>query len=296
MMRFPYIERHAVSLLTKYIQTNQLIHGICHVAPTAFLLTTFIHSYIHACMHLTAHYDACRFQSRSLGWLQGASFDEDESPTAQTLLSSSAGFLAKGSKNKRLSSGKVDIMRLVDANINDPSNENISSVNFHPSGELLLAAGEDKYMRLFKIDGDKNEKILGVKFSDMSISNACFRNSSSSSSDEVVVCGRKPFFYAFDLKSGKSSKVPGLMGKSLKSHETMCISPGGGKIAFAGAAGYTHICDGKNKTWVADVKVRIPSPTNFLEPSLQAYFSDEQLCAKPSLCRRDNFADQRPGC
>ena len=179
---------------------------------------------------------------------------------------SSGGFLAKGSR-RNLSSGKIDVMRLIDANINEPSKENILSVKFHPGGDLLLAAGEDKFMRLFKIDGDKNEKVLGVKFSEMSISNACFRNSSSSSSsgsssgsgcDEVIISGRKPYFYTFDLRSGKSTKIPGLMGRGLKSHESMCVSPGGGKIAFAGAAGYTHICDGRTKTWFSDVKVDSP--------------------------------------
>jgi len=87
-------------------------------------------------------------------------------------------------------------------------------VDFHPSGDLLLVAGEDKYMRFFKIDGEKNEKQLSVRLNDMSVQNAVFRSSSSSgsgnsSATEVIACGRKPFFYSYDTVSGNVAKIPG---------------------------------------------------------------------------------------
>lgn len=102
-----------------------------------------------------------------------------------------------------------------------------TAVNFHPNGDLLLVAGEDKYMRFFRIDGDKNEKQLAVRVNDMIIQNATFRsnsggggggsssggevdsNSSSRSAEEVVLCGRKPFFYSYDTESGNIAKIPG---------------------------------------------------------------------------------------
>ena len=37
------------------------------------------------------------------------------------------------------------------------------AVDFHPTGDLLLVAGDDKHMRFFKIDGEKNEKQLSVR-------------------------------------------------------------------------------------------------------------------------------------
>ncbi len=37
-------------------------------------------------------------------------------------------------------------------------------VKFHSTGDLLLAAGEDKHVRFFKIDGDRNEKQLGIEY------------------------------------------------------------------------------------------------------------------------------------
>lgn len=90
------------------------------------------------------------------------------------------------------------------------------AVDFHSSGDLLLVAGEDKYMRFFKVDGEKNEKQLSVRLNDMSIQNAVFRNTYSSSikggssgASEVVACGRKPFFYSYDTVSGNVAKIPG---------------------------------------------------------------------------------------
>jgi hypothetical protein len=85
-----------------------------------------------------------------------------------------------------------------------------TAVDFHPHGDLLLVAGEDKYMRFFRIDGDKNEKQLAVRLADMSIQNAVFRSAAGAQgSEEVVLCGRKPFFYTYDTVSGNVAKIPG---------------------------------------------------------------------------------------
>jgi U3 small nucleolar RNA-associated protein 18 len=99
-----------------------------------------------------------------------------------------------------------------------------TAVNFHPNGDLLLVAGEDKHMRFFRIDGDKNEKQLAVRVNDMIIQNATFRSSGNNSAsgsgaavgvrgsaEEVVLCGRKPFFYSYDTASGNISKIPGMV-------------------------------------------------------------------------------------
>lgn len=37
-----------------------------------------------------------------------------------------------------------------------------SAVRFHANGSLLLAGGEDKYLRFFRIDGETNEKQLSA--------------------------------------------------------------------------------------------------------------------------------------
>lgn len=36
----------------------------------------------------------------------------------------------------------------------------VPAVKFHPSGRMLMVASEDKNIRFFQVDGDKNEKIM----------------------------------------------------------------------------------------------------------------------------------------
>lgn len=50
-------------------------------------------------------------------------------------------------------------------------------------------------------------------------------------------------------------RIPGLMGKGLKSHELVAVSPLGSKIAFGGAGGYVHIACGIQKTSILDIKM-----------------------------------------
>jgi U3 small nucleolar RNA-associated protein 18 len=85
----------------------------------------------------------------------------------------------------------------------------------------------------------------------MQVANAQFLGTSS----EVVVSGRKPYFYVYDTHSGAMAKVPGPVGRDVKSLEDMTVSPDGEKLAFRGAAGHIHICSGRSKSWLMDVKM-----------------------------------------
>ncbi len=156
----------------------------------------------------------------------------------------------KEKRGKKLPEGRIDIARLVDANAADVSKSAISSLAFHHEGTTLMVGSEDRHLRFFRIDGDKNEKVSSIRFAEMKISCAAFLGQSN----DVVVGGRKPYFYHYDGTTGKVAKIPGPMGKGLKSHESMTVSPEGSRIAFAGAGGYTHVVCGRHKTWQMDVK------------------------------------------
>jgi hypothetical protein len=56
-----------------------------------------------------------------------------------------------------LPEGKINIVRLTDANAAEPSRaqEPVSAVQFHPSGRLVMVASGDKMLRFFAVDGDK---------------------------------------------------------------------------------------------------------------------------------------------
>lgn len=194
-----------------------------------------------------------RFQTRELEWAKVGNEDSEISNTSELLREAGTMVEEVGSKSRKdtLSAGKIDMKRMVDANAAEPSAEEISTLHFHASGNLLLVGGKDKSLRFFSIDGEKNEKQLSVRFNDMAISNAKFVGLSS----EVVVAGRKPYFYSYDTSVGAVTKIPGLMGKTLKSYEHMVVSAEGSKIAFAGTSGFVHICCGRRKTWISDVKM-----------------------------------------
>ena len=56
---------------------------------------------------------------------------------------------------------------------------------------------------------------VGVRFKDMPIFSAQFQTGTS----HVLVGGRRPFFYSYDLEAGVVSKIQGIYGKNLKTHE-----------------------------------------------------------------------------
>lgn len=216
-----------------------------------------------------------RFQTRQLDWAKVQPDDEagelDDPDLAvlrqadSMVLPSSSSAVGGGRGKKRigqavgrggaidgpLPEGKIDIMELADANAASRSKETITAVSFHSSETLLLTGGEDRHLRFFRVDGKSNDLVLTVKFSDTSVSSAAFLGASA----EVVLSGRKPFFYGYDTESGRVSRFPGLQGKGLKSHENMVVAPDGSKLAFLGAGGYVHVASGKHKTWMMDLKM-----------------------------------------
>lgn len=186
-----------------------------------------------------------RFQTRQLAWaavetVDTANVEDDEDDlmrrtdslvetstrqlrkrkaleTTATTSSSRRGDEGEGDGSP-LPEGKINIVRLTDANASEPAvNEPVTALQFHPAGRLLMVASGDKHLRFFRIDGEKNEKQLSVKFSDMSITCAAFLGCSS----EVVVSGRKPFFYSYDTASGLVTKLPGLMGKVIRDNRNI---------------------------------------------------------------------------
>jgi U3 small nucleolar RNA-associated protein 18 len=196
-----------------------------------------------------------RFQNKQVAWAQAADDSDEENAKAgggsvDDLLRSSESLVLKRKSNAGgLMSGKVDIMRLVDANITAPSNDSISTVKFSKSGNLLMTASLDKHMNIFNIDGTRNEKLLSVKLQDVSIMSAAFRGE-----ERVFLSGRKPYYYSYDISSGVISKIAGLKAQ-LKSHEKMTVSADGSMIAFGGAGGNIHIVSGSHNTWMYDVKM-----------------------------------------
>lgn len=95
----------------------------------------------------------------------------------------------------KLLPGLLEHSRLIDANREEPSNGPINSVEFHRNGQLLLTAGLDKKLRFFQVDGKRNTKVQSMFIEDCPIHKASFLPDGS----QVIISGRRKFFYSFDL-------------------------------------------------------------------------------------------------
>ncbi|KAK8519659.1 hypothetical protein V6N13_104774 [Hibiscus sabdariffa] len=119
----------------------------------------------------------------------------------------------------KLLPGLLEYSRLVDANVEEPSNGPINSVQFHKNAQLLLAAGLDRRIRFFQIDG------------------------------------RRKFFYCVDLVKAKVDKIGPLVGREEKSLEVFEISPDSSTIAFLGNEGYILLVSSKTKELIGTLKM-----------------------------------------
>ena len=154
-------------------------------------------------------------------------------------------------KNISLPAGNLDIKRLPDLNAADPSKAVVQSVEWHPNGELALTAGFDKKLRIFAVNGKKSIKIQSVHFPDLPIHTAKFKGLDN----EIILSGRRKFFYVYDITGGNISKINNIRGRDEKSWENFEISPDGQLIALLGNDGYIVLLHGKTKQWIANLKI-----------------------------------------
>ncbi len=157
----------------------------------------------------------------------------------------------------RLQPGTLEVLRCRDANLQEPSQAVVQALQFHPTqGGLLLTAGFDKTLRLFQVDGKRNEKRAGVFFPDLPIQSAAFVDPSGGGDfSEVVVSGRRPFFYWYDTVTGATGKVRGLLGREERSLERFTASPDGKWLAFTGKDGYILLASAQTKQWAGEFKM-----------------------------------------
>ena len=115
----------------------------------------------------------------------------------------------------KLLPGMLEYSGLADANAEDLSNRAISSVQFHRNHELLLTGGLDRKLRFFQIDGKRNKMMDVVFFEDCPIRKAAFLPNGS----QVIISGRRKFFYTLDIIKGSIDKTGPLTGRDEKSLE-----------------------------------------------------------------------------
>ena len=191
--------------------------------------------------------------------------EEEKYSSVNRILQSNASLFAASSSAAPLPPTILDINRVQDGNIDDPSKSCVHALQFHPNAgkdydgsressdsPLLMTAGMDKMLRFFRIDGETNGKVHGLRFDEMPIMCASFLGDSGS----VVMSGRRPFFYVYDASSGNVERYHAKdFGSREKSLEKFAVSPDGRVIAFLANDGYIILLDGMSRRWIGDLRM-----------------------------------------
>ncbi|GME82906.1 unnamed protein product [Ambrosiozyma monospora] len=155
--------------------------------------------------------------------------------------------------SKLLPTGKIDIIRLTDANIKKISKSGIQALSFHKSHPLLLTGGFDKTLRLYHIDGKINNLVTSLHFKNLPIASAGFANGA----EQIFAGGRRRFMYKWDLSSGSVDKISRLYGheNTQRSFENFKVSNSGKFIGLTGNSGWINILSTKTGQWIRGFKV-----------------------------------------
>ncbi|KAF6173044.1 hypothetical protein GIB67_006420 [Kingdonia uniflora] len=175
--------------------------------------------------------------------------NNDESDEENGILTTNEELVEKS--GMKLLPGILEHSRLVNANAVEPSNTVINSVQFHRNAQLLLTAGLDRKLRFFQIDGKRNTMIQSFFLEDCPIRKASFLPDGS----QVIVGGRRKYFYSFDLVKAALDKIGPLAGRQEKSLENFEVSPDSNMIAFIGDEGHILLVSRKTKELIGTLKM-----------------------------------------
>ena len=175
---------------------------------------------------------------------------KQEAETAQ-LKRKIGGLLDPKSARKRIPSGQLEVTKLADANKNNPSQSVVTSMEFHPGGQLMMTASLDRRVRFFGVDGVKNPHIQSIMFEDMPVTKAQFLDTGS----KVLCAGRRKFFYSLDLETSKMEKVANIFGRQERSFESFIANDQSDTVAFIGQDGSLPLVSVKSRQLVGTLKM-----------------------------------------
>lgn len=169
-------------------------------------------------------------------------------PADYDLLQSAEDMLGKrtgAAQTQPLQPERIRMQRVLDANAAAPVSGAVTCTAFHPDSSMIAVGGSDKSLRLFATDGQHNALLLGVRFKDLAVRSAGFLKHRT----EMLVSGRKPYFYVLDTATGQLAKMPG-PGSGQTNLQHLAVSPEGSRFAVIGRGGHVHVGDGASKLWV----------------------------------------------
>ncbi|KAK6291212.1 hypothetical protein J4Q44_G00383890 [Coregonus suidteri] len=175
--------------------------------------------------------------------------DEDSDEDGDDLMRKTGNFV--GSSDS-LPKGIIRMKKCLHANNDRPSEDRLTTVQFHPSAQVVMTAGLDQSISLFQVDGKTNPKIQSIHLEKFPVHKAQF----SVDGEQVVATSfRNKLFYIYDMMEGKVIPVHTVRGLREQRVKEFEVSPDGESLLLTGASGYLHVLTMKTKEVVKSMKI-----------------------------------------
>ncbi|XP_062336775.1 U3 small nucleolar RNA-associated protein 18 homolog [Osmerus eperlanus] len=176
--------------------------------------------------------------------------DEDEKEDDDDDLLRKTGNFVGSSES--LPKGIIRMKKCLHANNARPSDGQLTTVQFHPSAQVVMTAGMDRSISLFQVDGKSNPKIQSIHLERFPVHKARF----SVDGEQVVATSfRNKLFYLYDMMEGKVVPVHSVRGLNEQRVKEFEVSPDGDSLLLTGTSGYLHVLTLKTKEVVRSMKI-----------------------------------------
>ncbi|KAJ3444056.1 u3 small nucleolar RNA-associated protein 18 [Anaeramoeba flamelloides] len=171
--------------------------------------------------------------------------------------------------SKKLPKKMISLTKLKDLNWQSKNTSAITSVDFHPGGEICSVGSSDRTLRLFQCDGVKNTMLKKITFSDLPIKESKF----CLNGEQIICAGDRQHMYIYDLRSDNVSKITQLMNKKIDQLKSFCVSDPLRLICLVDVSGSILMIDQRSKQWVKDLVPPMPAEAISFVPNTNKLIS-----------------------
>ncbi|XP_019398350.1 PREDICTED: U3 small nucleolar RNA-associated protein 18 homolog [Crocodylus porosus] len=140
---------------------------------------------------------------------------DDSEDEEDDLLQKTGNFV---SISESLPKGILQMKNCLNANNERPSYAKLTTVQFHPSAQVILTAGLDQSVSLFQVDGKINSKIQSIHLESFPVHKARF----SADGERVIATSiRNKMFYVYDMMGGNIIPVNQIRANQKEMKATM---------------------------------------------------------------------------
>lgn len=177
------------------------------------------------------------------------------------------------SESKLLPSKILDIELLKDGNASHRSKSAIQSLSFHPTKPLMLTGGYDKTLRVYHIDGKRNQLVTSLHLKGSPVQTCTFYVSLDGKAEQKIYsAGRRRYMHSWDLNTSltnaqhmKVDKLSRMYGheSTQRSFERFKVAHFFNKITgethsvimLQGSNGWINILHGYTGVWLSACKI-----------------------------------------